>query len=157
MIVNGLFGVNNGTIKDLVINSGKIKGRSYIGSVAGVNFGSIRNCGNRVDITGEGWSVGGICGTCTSGSISGCYNIGKITGNGKTDYGEADVGGILGGISGGARISDCYNIGEVKGRFSLVGGIVGAMTWVKGGELTVERCFNMGNVNGSSGSGDLFR
>ena len=38
MIINGLIGVNKGTIRDLVINSGKISGGECTGGVVGKNL-----------------------------------------------------------------------------------------------------------------------
>ena len=38
MSFNGLFGANNGTIRDLVINSGQISGGNCTGGVVGRNY-----------------------------------------------------------------------------------------------------------------------
>ena len=144
MIINGLFGVNNGTIRDLVINSGKINAGGYVGSIVGENHGSIINCGNRINVEGKDWKVGGICGYCYRGSISGCFNSGNVNGNGYK-YSESDTGGICGGNTDGVSIEDCYNSGEISG-ISYVGGITGGILINGKSETCFKRCFNSGTV-----------
>ena len=107
MIINGLFGVNNGIIRDLVINSGTIRGGEVVGSVVGKNYGSIINCGNKTNVTGDGAIVGGVCGQCYAGSISGCFNSGTVTGhNGR--YDESDTGGVIGSVRYGSLVCDWW-------------------------------------------------
>lgn len=152
MIANGLIGVNNGTIRDLVIESGEINGGAYIGSIAGKNYGSIINCGNKVDVTGNKSCVGGICGSCLSGSISGCFNTGHVVVDGSS-YVETVVGGIVGNMNHGCAISDCYNLGNISGTNRFAGGIIGVFSWGGNMTTTVKRCFTSGSVS----SGDFCR
>ena len=94
MTSNGLFGRNSGTIKDLIINTGEITGKSLVGGIAGANNGYIINCGNKINITANRTYAGGICGVA-EGSIKGCFNIGEITAHGG-ETSECDAGGIAG-------------------------------------------------------------
>ena len=106
MIISGLFGVNGGTIQDVVVSSGEIHGGKQTGGIVGLNYGNIINCGNDGIVTGN-LDVGGICGWSKGGKISGCFNNKNITGNDV--YDESHIGGIVGSGSKGVKISNCYN------------------------------------------------
>ena len=120
----GLFGQNNGIIKDLSI-SGIIErstsfGEGAAGGIAGINNGEIINCMNKMTInnsnmdTGDGSDLkstsGGIAGI-NNGKISNCYNVGKI--EGYIDFDYPIIGGIAGKLNG--EIINCYNVGEMNG------------------------------------------
>ncbi|MBO4420560.1 MAG: hypothetical protein J5783_01910, partial [Lachnospiraceae bacterium] len=93
----GLFGYidNNGTVKNIGIEGGEIKGANNIGGVAGYNNrGTITNCYNTGSISGSGdyAYVGGVAGYNNRGTITNCYNTGSISGSGDYAY----VGGVAG-------------------------------------------------------------
>ena len=164
----GLFGYNEGTIKNIGVTKSYIKGNDNVGGVCGNNsYGKISDCYNSgtVSNTGNGSSdVGGVCGVNYEGFISNCYNSGTITGTGN---GSSDVGGVcgynigsiyncynsgtisgssgVGGVCGynNYDISNCYNSGEVSGN-SCVGGICGT----NNDDSSVSNCYNSGTVNG---------
>ena len=120
----GLFGQNNGTIKDLsisgIIERSTSMGEGAAGGIAGINNGEISNCMNKISINNSNMDTadgailkstsGGIAGI-NNGKISNCYNVGKI--KGYVDYDYPTIGGIVGQLNG--EIINCYNDGEIDG------------------------------------------
>ena len=106
-----------------------------------------------VNITGSGWSIGGLVGQMVYGChVTRCYTTGAVSGSGTWDF----VGGLV-GMNGrltdvrlykGGTLMDCYSIGQTKGSVN-VGGLVG---WNYG---TVTRCYSNGLVSGDSYIGGL--
>jgi len=165
-----LFGYNNGTIKNLG-SAGNINitgsGTSYVGGIAGCNYGIINNCCNTSTASGIS-NVGGIAGE-NDDIISSCYNTGFVTGSGNfvvgiTGYnvktisncyntgkvfGNSNIGGIAGIVIRGGSISDCYNIGAVAERENKTGGIAGVNN---GG--TIKNCYYLNNSSSSMGTSE---
>ena len=139
----GFFGyAKGGTIRDLTVVNSDIRGRAYVGGIAGYTTTttssiSISNCVNHGAVTGSGWYVGGIVGYAWS-SVSGCVNYGAVTGN------EAYVGGIAGDADSHSSVSGCANYGAVTGNGSRVGGIAGHADSYS----SVSDCVNYGAVTG---------
>ena len=124
--VAGLFGVvgAGGMVKDLTVVTTEVRidktnivngepvvvGENvacFVGSIAGINLGTIIGCANRgVTVYGNwnGARVGGIAGD-NSGSIENCYNLGEVyTGS----YTDNILGGIAGQNSAGGTIKNCF-------------------------------------------------
>ena len=95
----GLFAMMNGTIKNLGIVDSYFGGTKHVASFAGYGYQNsvIENCFSDSSVVGSMY-CGGIAGE-TTGKISNCYYIGKITANSK--YSNAIV-------------SDYYNKGTVE-------------------------------------------
>ena len=130
----GLFGYNEGTIKNIGVRESYIKGIHYVGGVCGTNdAGTISNCYNSGTVNGNSY-VGGVCGENYNGTFSNCYNSGTINGN------YYYVGGVCGHNYG--TISNCYNSGKVNGSY-YVGGVCGYNYG------SISDCYNSGKVNGS--------
>ena len=110
----GLFGNNEGTIKNLGVVDSYLSGHENVGGVCGKNGGSLTNCYNTGPIYGVNY-IGGVCGM-NSGSLANCYNTGNVRGN-------ETVGGVCGGTNGGS-FTNCYNTGNVQGNKN-VGGVCG--------------------------------
>ena len=110
----GLFGNNEGTIKNLGVVDSYLSGHENVGGVCGRNGGSLTNCYNTGPIYGVNY-IGGVCGM-NSGSLTNCYNTGNVQGN-------ETVGGVCGGTNGGS-FTNCYNTGNVQGNKN-VGGVCG--------------------------------
>ena len=110
----GLFGNNEGTIKNLGVVDSYLSGHENVGGVCGRNGGSLTNCYNTGPIYGVNY-IGGVCGM-NSGSLTNCYNTGNVKGN-------ETVGGVCGGTNGGS-FTNCYNTGNVQGNKN-VGGVCG--------------------------------
>ena len=157
----GLFGVNNGVIKNTNLISGKVKGRNYIGGIAGKvsKNGNIIKCYNNAQnigaITGNYEKdqnpsifpyIGGIVGN-NCGIIKNCFNNGIVTVDMKTNTsGNAYTGGIAGRNE--KTVDSCYNGGSIKGgstRDGVSGGIVASNVG------TVSNSYNLGNVEVKSG------
>ena len=154
IVCQGLFGHNEGTIKNVGVTESYIKGDYYVGGVCGYNYGgTVSNCYNAgtVNGTGNGEStiVGGVCG-CNDGTISNCYNAGTVNGTGN---GESTIVGGVCGFNGGT-ISNCYNTGNVSGtgEYTEVGGVCGY------NHSTISNCYYLegtadGGIYGSDVSG----
>ena len=99
----GLFGVvgKNATVQGVSISSCKMRGWDYIGAVAGVNEGTIKDCHVTFSVMStidSGKNLGGICGlNKKTGTISGCTTGGDVWVGGVRDY----AGGICGTNDGG--------------------------------------------------------
>ena len=134
----GLFGINDGTIKDLAV-TGTVTGGRYAGGIVGTNRsnGKIESCSNACNVTGSS-EVGGIAGLNEGGAIDNCYNTGDITGDSK-------VGGVS-GYNDGGTIENSYSIGNITGS-SNAGGVAGSNNG------TVENCYYLGSAEDGSGNG----
>lgn len=137
----GLFGVLDGTIKNLNFKYTQIIGESNIGIVAGYSSGDIINCTTDGNLRGYR-DIGGLVGE-SNGSISNCSssatlhgneNLGGLVGefygsslmNSNSDgyiSGLYQVGGIVGEFRVG-ELKNCESYSLVKGR-TCVGGIIG--------------------------------
>ena len=130
----GLFGNSAGIIENLNIKSGNIKGTYNVGSIAGLNSGTIINCSNEATINTTSYNTGGICGY-NSGNIERNFNKGYVHSNSQS------LGGILGRDEGGI-VKFCYNTGVIDSTSYNIGGIVGTVK-----EGTVSSCYNVGNIS----------
>ena len=138
----GVWGSNSGTIKNVVVKSGYVKGKEYAGGIAGSSTGPIQNCKNYATISGT-TNVGGIVGY--SQNTSNCVNYGEISGSDQ-------VAGCSGVVYG--TMTACVNFGNVKST-GTAGGVVGEL-WRNGyDDVTtskMEKCVNYGNVVSTSTS-----
>ena len=89
----GLFGINTGIIKNIGIESGEIKGMTYVGGIAAISSNDIENCYNKANIN-----------VASTGSDT----LGK---NGKP---RAGIGGIVGILDKECCIYHCYNDGNIS-------------------------------------------
>ena len=114
----GLFGYNEGIIKNVGIAEGNISCKltnenADIGFIAGKNSGIIERCYNKESgtITGGNY-FGGIVGFFEkSGNVSKCYNEGDL--KFYPSYTCASACGIVGGVRNNLTISLCYNKGDI--------------------------------------------
>ena len=135
----GLIGCigSNGTVKNVKLENVNITGDGYfVGGVAGTNYGTIENCSVDGTLTNNRHYLGGVVGN-NYGSIIGCSSSGTITGT------SPNVGGI-GGQSVGGTIMACYSVANIKG-WSSSGGVLGQTNR----ETVVIACYHAkGNVTG---------
>ncbi len=160
----GLFGCNEGNIKNLGVINGNIRGTAtsiynvYVGGIAGHNRGTIAQCynGNKVEGTpSQTYAyVGGISGFNQSGTVTDCINIGEVCG--FATYPTASVS--VGGISGDGyqqTVKNCYNIGNIHGKanyaLAYVGGVLGNLGNTPGSIAT--NCYYLNNVEKGIGKG----
>lgn len=163
----GLFGINNGTIKNLNIvncylnSTWKHTGDSgYIGAISGANDGKIQNCsvsGNISMRDNNAWliSAGGISGSCLSSNtdnlayIENCYNTANITIDSNNNC-IVKAGGIAANLRN-CKIINCYNEGNITATAAVneslfKGGIAGendsGIT-----SVLISNCYNVGEIN----------
>lgn len=152
----GLFGfVGSGSkICNVGIVDSYFNGWSDIGGVCGYcTSGEITNCYNKGTVIGTGSNIGGVCGY-SSGTITDCYNTGNVTGTSTSDQ-EGFVGGVCGcnnGYPNMSTITRSYNSGKVSGGY-YVGGMCGA-NGVEHDAQTVN-CYNTGEVTGTYDVGGI--
>ena len=129
--------VNNASLNCSFLNGqlGGIVG--YVNNAGLAEHLWVKQCVNRGNITvGTNISTyadanaGGIVGYLQNGNISGCYNIGAITG--------FRPAGIVSNAANGTSVSDCYNAG------TLTGTRVGAIS--KFGTGTFSNCYYMDSI-----------
>lgn len=84
-----------------------------VGTICGINYGTIKNCKSKVDITGALHYLGGICGKSEGGKIERCINYGELSG-------LSNIGGICGSCNN-SLIECCGNEGTIIESNELVG------------------------------------
>lgn len=157
----GLFEVNEGVIKNLTLEKITSRGTNYVGTVCGVNYGTLSTISvdDKSSVTGKEF-VGGIAGSDITGKpldlgdekliLVGTKRIYKGLRNSARVTGEKFVGGILGYLYGTyiedpsqpkavqkLSVSQCENYGFVTGTRQCIGGIVGYNK-----ESLVEECIS---------------
>ena len=119
-----------------------LKKGCYVGGIVGSNSGIIRNCYNEGMVSSLYNKVnylGGICGANGGGTITDCYNTGKVS----NAVWDTRAGGICGRNTN--KILNCYNTGSVTGGY-MVGGICGSNdSFTTSGRI--ENCYNIGTIN----------
>jgi uncharacterized repeat protein (TIGR02543 family) len=132
-IDQGLFGVigTGGVVKNLNLVGVNITGGIIVGSVAGVNGGTVTNCsvtGNLTNSSSDG-GFGGVVGQ-NHGTVSNCYFIGNIE--------SVFAGGVVSLNTYGAIVTNSYSMGNIGG--SPAGGIVAS----NGGSITY--CYSTASI-----------
>jgi len=147
--VVGFFGlVSGGSIDSLNLTNIYVKGKNYVGGLAGriVDSATVTNCstsGTVVDYNTASTSVGGLIGE----TYQGC-----TVSNSHSNANVAAQGGIVGGLVGRnyqSTLSRCYSTGYVSGNYSL-GGLVGINY-----TGTITGSYATGNVWGNADMGGL--
>ncbi len=147
-----LFGQNDGTIRNLTIESGTLQS-SYISlaALAAVNTGNVYNCLNKASVTIENNNAGGLVASLDGGVVANSANMGDVTCI-RTGSGQSvNLGGIASSSSGGTIIN-CYNTGDINaGQHSRAGGIAAILS---SGSI-MQNCYNTGTVTGLSDVGGI--
>ena len=155
IVGQALGSINKCTNKGNIIILGGYSGWSYSGGITGLvasvagTDSIIENCQNYGNIINENKykSIGGIVGSCNTGSATGyiiienCQNYANISG------GEI-VGGIVGNSRNYSKIIDCTNLGNISGT-NNIGGISGGLG------LIGLRCRNFGIITGNKDVGGI--
>ncbi len=143
----GLFAYNSGTIKNLGVESGKIKGKDRTAALVGNNEnGKIEMCYNKAQVEGEGYDIGGVCGISTNGEITKCYNTGNVTCYCTKDFARAC--GICGGIYA-TVLNLCYNTGNITTYTDYANCRAGGITntsFNEKSQSTISNCYNIGTI-----------
>jgi hypothetical protein len=156
--VGSLVGLNEGTVSNSYC-SGGVTGDQWVGGLVGRNewAGHVSSSHSAASVTGN-THVGGLVGlNCGLSAVSNSFFAGRVTGN---EY----VGGLVGSNGDSGAVSNCYSIGTVSGD-THVGGLVGASGgivtgdsfWTTGssGPSVVTTSYSAGRVTGDKFIGGL--
>ncbi len=143
---NGLFGNVSGTVQNVTVENGWVKGGNYTAGVIGslANEAKVTDVNNSASVTGTGDATGGVIGKKDSNflkkiaTIKNCSNSGFIKG-------KKLVAGIVGNVGNYADISNVSNDGTIEGE-SYVAGIAGEVHLY----ITMSETFNKGDIYGKS-------
>ncbi len=138
--VGSLVGINSGTITNCYAQGGCVAGESDVGGLVGSAYNKITNCYATANVTGDE-CVGGLVGR-NGGTINSCYAGGSVRG-------DSYVGGLVGNNYLSNIISNCYATGNVSAH-AEVGGLVGH-NW----QGTIFNCYATGAVDGNDFTGGL--
>lgn len=170
--VFGLFGVTEGKISNLHLNTVSIHGKAknvsgYViglaGGLIGSASGSVENChvtGLTMTLTppDSGWAaaywIGGLVGALDAGQINECSASGKIT----ETSGKGSIGGLIGELGKASKIT--YSRANValdvkpdhKGGAD-VGGFIGKGNGKSNAETVIRNCYATGDVTGGAYTG----
>ncbi len=134
----GLFGSNEGTIKNIRIRNATISGQLSVGGIAATSQGIVSNVNVSGTIDGSE-QVGRVVGLNQGGTVTDAFAAGPITGSG-------DVGGLVGSNAG--AIQNATASGSVNGN-EFVGGLTGFNSG------TIKNVTTSGNTTGSNFIGGL--
>jgi hypothetical protein len=137
----GLFGSVDvaGVTENVGVVNGNVTGRAGVGSLVGINQGTLSNSYSSGSVTGDSWYVGGLVGI-NQGTVSDSHSTGSVTGS-------VSVAGLAGCNSG--TVSDCYSTSSVTGDYH-VAGLVG-----DNDAATVSDSYSTGSVSGKGEVGGL--
>ncbi len=130
---------SSGMVRNLGLLDAGVKGRNYVGALAGFSKGIITGCHVSGAVSGTQW-VGGLLGQ-NQGSVTDCYGTALVQG------GEA-VGGLL----GYGRAIRCYAAGPVAGTKS-VGGHAGGSAFTDSQPTCFYDTEATGQTQSSGGAG----
>jgi hypothetical protein len=97
--VGGIAGYVDGGAIQNCYSTGTVKGREYVGGIAGVVGGTVANSYSTAAISGNRYA-GGVVGRVMAGTVSYCYSTGAISGDGF-------VGGVAGLMNGNSAVTNC--------------------------------------------------
>lgn len=150
----GLFGYNEGTIKNVTLKDIYVYGTRYLGGVVAENtlLGTIADCkvlSGKIESAGglNGINAGGICGS-NNGAFEGEFSNGANL-EIKSNNASARAGGIIGWNNFNFSIT-AVNTGNVSSD-SYSGGLIGCGS----STVTITNSSNTGNVSSYSYSGGL--
>ena len=118
-----------GIIQDCA-NYGAVSGNGTSGGLGGlvgkvIDSSTLQRCANYGAVSGTSWYTGGLVGSCSSGTITDCYNTAAVTG-GHATRSSACVGGLVGNASI-YTMTNCFNSGTVSvgSTYGTAGGVFG--------------------------------
>ena len=153
----GLFGVVNGTVKNLHIRDSYFSGKKYVGSISGlVTGGNIYNCSSNAVIISNNNSVGGLTGRLNNSVMEKCYFYGSVEATGSDASGLGRyIGGLTGTVGAGGVVRKSYNTGKVTALDgNLVGGIAGLLGSDSGTGSVID-CYNTGEITALKNAGGI--
>lgn len=152
----GLFGCNEGTIKNVTLSDIYVYGTRYIGGIVGENtaLGTIANCkvlSGTVESDGglNTVNAGGICGV-NNGALEGTFFNGANLNVSISDT-DAYAGGIIGWTGISVQLT-AENIGNISSSHCYSGGLVG-YAYSKATTITITDSYNAGNISADASGG----
>ena len=152
----GMFGYNEGTIRNVVLASSTFTGYSNVGGIVGSNDGTVENCRVESSVsinaaTNGSSNLGGIAGA-NRGLVIGCISAATVSTPNNYTYSKAN-GGIVGCNSYG-QVRNCLYTGTNVSVLKNKGAIVG-LDDGNNGTFTNNYYTNidLGGVNGSDQNG----
>ena len=147
-----LFGHNNGTIRNLTIESGTIQSsNAYLAALAAVNSGNIYNCLSKASITIDNSYAGGLVHKNDGGAIINSVNMGDVICIRSNSNQGVNIGGIA-GVTNDGIIINCYNSGNIDAKeHNRAAGISGIIS----GNAIIQNCYNTGTITGVKEVGGL--
>ncbi len=141
----GLFGTigSQGTVSGVGLLEGEVIGESYVGLLAGSNFGTVEDSYSTGSVIGNYRRTGGLIGNNEGGIVRRCYSTADVTGADNV------AGGLVGMNIAAGFIANSYAHGDVTGA-SLVGGLSG-----NNYRASITRSYATGNVSGVGSVGGL--
>jgi hypothetical protein len=139
----GLFGYvyGSGQVLNLGVEDVNVSGRQSAAGLMGANSGTVSGCYATGTVSGSDYYVGGLIGW-NGGTVSGCYATSSVSG-----YYYA--GGLTGYSNASGAVSNSYATGAVGGS-SYIGGLIGDNL----GSVS-SKCYATGAVTGSTEIGGL--
>ena len=144
----------NAVIENLGLEGVSVRGREYVGALAGQNSGLVQNSYATGKVSSTGNYVGGLVGynySIDSGSsvVKNSYTTCEVSG-------WHEVGGLVGynyseGSGSTSMVQDSYATGTVSGNY-WVGGLVGHNRAESGGANMVQNSHATGKVSGTGNS-----
>ena len=145
--VGSLVGLNYGTISNCYVEASSVTGGGAVGGLVGLNRGIIDGCHSHCDVIGQG-SVGGLVGTNMK-LISNCDSNSIVTATGIGIGIGIGIGGLVGRNLSQGIIKESYSTGIVSGQTD-VGGLVGGNEWAY-----IYGCYSTADTFGSVNTGGL--
>jgi hypothetical protein len=132
----GFFGSMNGTLRNLGIHNGIVKGYRIGGGLVGSFTGTMEHCYSNATVLCD-IAAGGLAGMMGKVNISNCFHRGSVS---AASFSYA--GGIVGYFSGsstGSTVDHCYHVGTVSGKnFGTIAGIAHSSA----ADITIRNCYS---------------
>ncbi len=146
----GLFGCNEGTIKNVTLENVYVYGTRYVGGICGENtsYGTIDSCtvvNGLVETDGGIYApdVGGIVGRNSGALLGQLSNGANVTADCNVE--NVYIGGIVGYSTSSVSLTDCKNTGNITNDYytdCYSGGLVGYAR-----SCTIKNGYNSGDID----------
>ncbi|NHZ37363.1 filamentous hemagglutinin N-terminal domain-containing protein [Massilia sp. CCM 8692] len=141
----GLFGTNNGTVRNVALANASVTANQGVGALIGLNMGSVYNSYASAAVNGPGGYVGGLIGAIFDGTLSNLHVSGSVTSAGN------NVGGLTGYLAYQINLSNSYASNAVTNSVGVwTGGLVGQNDYGR-----IIDSYATGNVIGKGDTGGL--
>ncbi len=138
-------------ITNCYVESGFVKGDSYVGGVVGSARSNIENCRNIGALVHGRHEVGGVVGAANETDIYACYNEANVTAQDSDDYPATYIGGVVGYVEDSCDIVACYNTGHIENygdsTYDYVAGVAGNIKYDSSNNVV--SCYNTGLIKGN--------